>query len=79
MSGAAPPEQDQHDIDEGKFARSVAFWIGASLPVALVVITLAVWLTLDVSLDKAFVIGAWPAVLVGVFGGGFVGVVRGAG
>ena len=76
MSGMASTE---HDIDEGTFARSIAFWIGASLPVALVVVTLAVWWALDVNLGKAFVISAWPAALTGVFGGGFVGVVRGAG
>jgi VIT1/CCC1 family predicted Fe2+/Mn2+ transporter len=71
-------EQGPHEIDEGQFARSVALSIGAGLPVALVVITLAVWLMLDVSFGKAFAISAWPAILTGVFGGGFVGVVRGA-
>ena len=75
---SAATEHDQHDIDEGRFARSVGRWIGIGLPVAFVVITLAVWLLLDVSFGKAFVISAWPAILTGVFGGGFVGVVRGA-
>jgi hypothetical protein len=78
MSGAASSEHHQTDVDEGQFARSVGRWIGIGLPVALVVVTLAVWLMLDVSLGKAFTISAWPAVLTGVFGGGFVGVVRGA-
>jgi hypothetical protein len=78
LSGATTTEHDQHDIDEGKFARSVGLWIGIGLPVAFLVITLAVWLMLDVSFDKAFVISAWPSILTGVFGGGFVGVVRGA-
>jgi hypothetical protein len=75
---AEAPTEHQNDIDEGKFGRSVALGIGAGLPVAFVVITLAVWLMLDVSLGKAFAISAWPAILTGVFGGGFVGVVRGA-
>ena len=78
MSGAASTEPNQTDVDEGQFARSVGRWIGIGLPVAFVVITLAVWLVLDVSLGKAIAISAWPAVLTGVFGGGFVGVVRGA-
>jgi hypothetical protein len=78
MSGPASTEHDQHDIDEGQFARSVGRWIGIGLPIAFVVITLAVWLMLDVNLGKAFAIAAWPAILTGVFGGGFVGVVRGA-
>ncbi len=75
---SAATEHDQHDIDEGQFARSVVRWIGIGMPVALVVITLAVWLFLDVSFSKAFVISAWPAILTGAFVGGFVGVVRGA-
>lgn len=78
MSGPAISEHDQGGIDEGQFARSVGLWIGIGLPTAFVVITLAVWLILDVSFDKAFVISAWPSILTGVFGGGFVGVVRGA-
>lgn len=79
MSAETPTEHEQRDIDEGKFARSVVVSVGVGLPVAFVVITLAVWLMLDVDLEKAFVISAWPAILTGVFGGGFVGVVRGAG
>ena len=61
---------------EVRVGRSVAVWIGIATPVALVFVTLALWLVLDVTFDKAFAIGAWPAVLVGVFGGGFVGIVR---
>jgi len=73
----APTEHESTDLDEVQFARSVAFWIGASLPVAFVVVTLAVWLMLDADLGKVLTISVWPAILVGVFGGGFVGVVRG--
>ena len=71
-------EHGQPDINEGQLARTVAAAIGFGLPVAFLVITLAVWWMLDVSLGKAFAISAWPAILTGVFGGGFVGVVRGA-
>lgn len=77
MSGAT--SAGRQDLDEGRFGRSVAWGIGIGLPVSLVLITLAVWLVLDVSFGKAVAIAAWPAVLTGVFGGGFVGVVRGAG
>jgi len=76
MAAAELAEHERQGIDEGAFGRSVAFWIGAALPVAFVVITLAVWLMLDVSLGKAFAISAWPSILTGAFGGGFVGVVR---
>lgn len=68
---------DRQEIDQSKFARSVARWIGIALPVAFVVLVGAVWGLLDVSLGEAVAIGAWPALLTGVFGGGFVGVVRG--
>ncbi len=66
------------DIDESRVARSVLRWIGIALPVSFVAITLAIWLVLDVSAEKAVAISLWPAVLTGVFGGGFVGVVRGS-
>jgi len=78
MAETASTEPDQHEVDEGQFARTVAAAIGFGLPVAFLVITLAVWWMLDVSLGKAFAIAAWPSILTGVFGGGFVGVVRGA-
>ena len=72
------PTEHAQEADELRVARSVAVWIGIVTPVALVAVTLALWLVLDVTFDKALAIGAWPAVLVGVFGGGFVGIIRGA-
>jgi hypothetical protein len=70
--------REHEETDEIRVGRSVAVWIGMATPVALVLVTLALWWVLDVSIDKAFAIGAWPAVLVGVFGGGFIGIVRAA-
>jgi hypothetical protein len=75
---AGPTEHELQETDEVRVGRSVAVWIGIATPVAVVGVTLALWLVLDVTLGKAFAIGAWPAVLVGVFGGGFLGIVRGA-
>lgn len=69
---------EHRDIDEGKFGRSVARGAGIGIPIAFVVITLAVWLMLDVSFGKAFAISAWPAILTGGFAGGFAGVVSGS-
>jgi hypothetical protein len=74
----AQSTEHDHETDEMSVGRSVAVWIGLATPVALVVVTLALWLVLDVTFGKALAIGAWPAVLVGVFGGGFVGIVRAA-
>ena len=76
MENGVAKTHEREETDEIRFGRSVAVWIGLTTPVALVLVTLALWLVLDVTIDKAFAIGAWPAVLVGVFGGGFVGIVR---
>ena len=70
--------EHEEDIDDGGFGRSVILWAAIGLPVAFVVITLAVLLLLDVNLDKAVAISVWPAILTGGFVGGFVGVVRAA-
>lgn len=70
--------EHEADIDDGRFGRSVILWAAIGLPVAFVVITLAVWLLLDVNLDKAVAISLWPAFLTGGFAGGFAGVVRAA-
>ncbi|MDH3262068.1 MAG: hypothetical protein OEM81_14925 [Acidimicrobiia bacterium] len=69
---------NHRDIDHVKFGRSVARGAALGIPIALIVITLAVWLLLDVGIGEALLISAWPALLTGGFGGGFVGVVRGA-
>ena len=74
---AAPtPLEHEEDANDGRFGRSVVLGAAIGLPVAFVVITLAVWLMLDVDLDKAVAISLWPAILTGGFVGGFVGVVR---
>jgi len=77
MAAETPIEQGK-DQEDGVFGRSVIFGAAAGLPIAFVVITLAVWLLLDVSFDKAVAISLWPAFLTGGFAGGFVGVVRAA-
>lgn len=71
--------EHEKDIDDGRFGRSVMLGAAVGLPIAFVVLTLAVWLLLDVGLDEAVAISVWPALLTGGFVGGFVGVVRAAG
>jgi hypothetical protein len=73
---AETPLEHEADGNDGRFGRSVMLGAAIGLPVAFVVITLAVWLFLDVDLDKAVAISLWPAILTGGFGGGFIGVVR---
>ncbi len=64
--------------DDSTFGRSVALGAAIGIPVAFVLITLAVWLMLDVGLGEAVAISVWPSLLTGGFGGGFIGVVRAA-
>jgi hypothetical protein len=68
--------ENEKEVNDGAFGRSVILGAAIGLPLAFVIITLAVWLLLDVTLDKAMAISLWPAVLTGGFVGGFVGVVR---
>lgn len=63
---------------DGAFGRSVGLGAAIGIPVAFVVITLAVWLILSVEFGEAVAISIWPALLTGGFAGGFIGVVRGA-
>ena len=75
MAGETPRQQ-QSDSDDGRFGRSVFLGAAIGLPIAFLVITVAVWLLLDVGLGEAVAISVWPAILTGGFVGGFVGVVR---
>ena len=72
-------EKPRHgEVDEEKFGRAIAMSIVVGTPVAIIFIVLAMWIFTDADLGKAFVMGIWPGVLTGVFGGGFVGVIIGS-
>ena len=57
--------------------RAVAKGALAGIPVMLVFLSIAVWLITDQSAVDSIVIALLPGVLLGVFGGGFLGVLRG--
>lgn len=62
------------DLD---FGMAVAKGALAGVPVMLVFLSAAVWLITDQSAVDSIVIALLPGVLLGVFGGGFLGVLRG--
>jgi uncharacterized integral membrane protein len=72
--------QDIHhgEVDERKFGRSIAMSVIVGTPLAIIFIILALWAFTDANLQRAFTTGIWPGILVGVFGGGFVGVIIGS-
>ena len=59
------------------FGMAVAKGALAGVPVMLVFLSAAVWLITDQSAVDSIVIALLPGVLLGVFGGGFLGVLRG--
>jgi len=66
-----------HDDDhDARLGRSVAQGIVFGLPVAYVLLVVALWLMLDQDFTKALETAALPGVLMGVFFGGFFGVAR---
>lgn len=66
-------EQAQY---ESRFGRSVALGILYATPIALVLVTIAVLLMTGRTLSSSIAIAVLPGVLIGVFFGGFVGMVR---
>lgn len=66
-------EQDT-DYDT-QFGKAVIRGVVLGLPVVLVGLTLAIFLITDNDLFDSFATAVLPGVLLGVFGGGFVGVV----
>jgi hypothetical protein len=55
--------------------RWVARGVAVGIPLAIVAVTLGLWLFTDADLATAFATAILPAVLVGVFFGGFAGMV----
>jgi hypothetical protein len=73
-TGPAPVEDDaaQHGV---ALLKGVVVGVLVGIPLALVAVTLALWVFEDVDLGTAFVTGVWPSILIGVFFGGFAGMV----
>jgi len=74
MSGMAD-HSDEHDSQrDARMGKAVARGVLFGFPVALVGLTIAVWLITDLDLVDSFVTALLPGILLGGFAGGFVGV-----
>jgi hypothetical protein len=66
---------DEHDSQrDARMGKAVARGVLFGFPVALVGLTIAVWLITDLDLVDSFVTALLPGILLGGFAGGFVGV-----
>ena len=67
-----------HDDAGSDLAFGMAILKGSvvGLPLMLVFITISVWLVTDQDWQTSIVTALLPGVLLGVFGGGFVGMLR---
>jgi len=63
------------DVDEARMGKMLVRSMIATTPVAVVVIMLTVLFTTDRSLAASFGSAILPGILVGVFGGGFIGMI----
>ena len=63
------------DVDEARMGKLLVRSMIATTPVAIIVIALAVWWGTDQGLGASIVSAILPGVLVGVFGGGFIGMI----
>lgn len=65
---------DQHE--DVRMGKAVAKGVGLGLPIALVALTLVVKLITGQDLPDSFATSVIPGTLLGVFFGGFVGMVK---
>lgn len=65
------PSQDQ----DSRLGRGIARGATIGVPVSIVVIMLAMWLITDNDIFDSLATALLPGVLLGVFGGGFVGMI----
>ncbi|HSM44387.1 MAG TPA: hypothetical protein VK969_05150 [Acidimicrobiia bacterium] len=66
---------DEADIDHSaRMGKAVAKGVIIGFPVALLGLTVAVWLITDLDIVDSFATALLPGILLGGFAGGFVGV-----
>lgn len=71
--------ESSHDDDleiehDTRFGQAIVRGIVIGTPVVLVALTLGIWLLTDNDLGDSLATSLLPGVLLGVFGGGFVGM-----
>lgn len=68
---------EHEDRDDGRdMIRLVTRGVLVALPIAVVGLVLIIWATTDRDLPSSLATAAVPSVLIGVFFGGFAGMVR---
>lgn len=65
---------EEHDTTSGRTGKAITRGVVIGLPVGIVGLTLAVWLITDLDVFDSFATAIMPGVLLGAFGGGFVGM-----
>lgn len=78
MAAHEPNNLNDHHDEGSDLAFGMAVMKGAlvGLPLMVVLISGAVWFITDQDVGTSIITGLLPGVLFGVFGGGFVGVIR---
>ena len=67
--------EDDAAVHGARMVRAVVLGIAWGVPAAIAGLTVALRLAVTPDWLEAFSTAVWPGVLVGVFGGGFVGMV----
>ena len=63
----------QSELSGARFGHLVTVGILIGIPLFVIVTTIGVYVGSSQSMGSAFLTAVWPGVLMGVFGGGFVG------
>jgi hypothetical protein len=74
MSAMAEHSEEFDSQRDARMGKAVARGILVGFPVALVGLTIAIWLITDLDLVDSFATALLPGILLGGFAGGFVGV-----
>jgi hypothetical protein len=74
MSGMAEYSEEVDSQRDARMGKAVARGVFVGFPIALIGLTIAIWLITDLDLMDSFVTALLPGVLLGGFAGGFVGV-----
>ena len=74
MSGMAEYSEERDSQRDARMGKAVARGVFVGFPIALIGLTIAIWLITDLDLMDSFVTALLPGVLLGGFAGGFVGV-----
>ncbi len=66
--------EDAEIAHDARMGKAIVRGVAIGFPAAIAFLTVAVWLITDQSFVDSFVTALLPGVLLGGFGGGFVGV-----